>query len=321
LPGGALDLETSSIHSYDIAVIRFTVVVPTYNRAESLEKCLAALAAQDQPRDSFEVVVVDDGSRTPPRDMVARFAESMQIRLIEQANAGPAAARNAGATAAHGQFLAFTDDDCRPSPGWLSALDVALARDPRSAVGGAVISSLKNPFSTASQLLVDFLYHYFARNNPDGQFFVTANVAMPTDMFKDLGGFDLTFPFAAAEDRDLCERWNERGFGLVYSEDAVVWHSHPLRLGSFCRQHFTYGRGAWFLNKAKSRRGRAGLRVPPVSFYSKLVLFPLSKAPLPRGLILASLAALSQLVYTTGFFWQSLMSSGSGASATTPQGK
>lgn len=302
-------------------MLRFTVVVPTYNRAESLERCLGAIAAQDQPREAFEVVVVDDGSKRSPREIVDRFATSMQVRLIEQTNAGPAAARNAGARAARGQFLAFTDDDCRPSAGWLTALSVALDEHPRSAVGGSVISSLQNSFSTASQLLVEFLYHYFARNNPDGQFFVTANVAMPTDMFKDLGGFDLTFPFAAAEDRDLCERWHERGFGLVYSEDAVVWHSHPLRLGSFCRQHFTYGRGAWFLNKAKRRRGRAGLSVRPVSFYSKLVLFPLSKAPLPRSLILASLAALSQLVYTTGFFWQSLMSSGSGASATTPQEK
>lgn len=302
-------------------MLRFTVVVPTYNRVESLERCLGAIAAQNQPKETFEVVVVDDGSKRSPRDLIARFAESMQIRLIEQANAGPAAARNAGAYAARGEFLAFTDDDCRPSPGWLSELSTALDQHPRSAVGGAVISSLQNPFSTSSQLLVDFLYHYFARNNPEGQFFVTANVAMPTDMFKELGGFDLTFPFAAAEDRDLCERWNERGFGLVYSEEAVVWHSHPLRLGSFCRQHFTYGRGAWFLNKAKSRRGRTALRVPPVSFYSKLVLFPLSKAPLPRGLVLASLAALSQLVYTTGFFWQSWMSSGSGASVTTSHGK
>ena len=284
-----------------MAVLRFTVVVPTYNRTSSLATCLEAIASQDLPRDAFEVVVVDDGSRTPPRDLIAKFASTMQIRLLEQANAGPAAARNAGARAARGQFLAFTDDDCQPSPGWLSALGAVLDRGPRSAVGGAVISSLQNSFSTASQLLVDFLYSYFARTNPVGQFFVTANVAMPTDMFQELGGFDLTFPFAAAEDRDLCERWHEKGFSLVYADAAVVWHAHPLGLRTFCRQHFTYGRGAWFLNKAKSRRGQSGLRVPPVQFYFELVKFPLSKARWPRNIGLAVLVGLSQVVYVAGY--------------------
>ena len=59
------------------------MVVPTYNRVESLDACLSALAAQDQPRDAFEVIVVDDGSRKPPRELVARFESAMQIRLIE----------------------------------------------------------------------------------------------------------------------------------------------------------------------------------------------------------------------------------------------
>lgn len=298
-----------------MAVLRFSVVVPTYNRIDSLEACLIALAAQDQPREAFEVIVVDDGSKQRPGALVERFAASMQVRLIEQANAGPAAARNAGALAARGQYLAFTDDDCRPSPGWLSAMGVALDEQPVSAVGGPVVSCLENVWSTASQLLVDFLYQYFDRTNVAGRFFVTANVAMPTELFRAMGGFDLTFPFAAAEDRDLCERWHECGYQLVYSEKAIVRHAHPLGLMSFWRQHFTYGRGAWFLNKAKSRRGRSGLRVPPVSFYSELALFPLTKAPWPRSLGLAALAALSQVAYVTGFLWQLLMPSNSGNSS------
>jgi len=288
-----------------MAVLRFSVVIPTYNRGASLEACLAALANQDAPRDSYEVIVVDDGSRTPPRDLIARYAKTMQVRLIEQANAGPAAARNAGAFAASAPYLAFTDDDCRPSPGWLRLLGDALDRHPRAAIGGAVVTALHNQFSTSSQLLVDFLYDYFATHNRDGQFFITANVALPRDLFRELGGFDLTFPFAAAEDRDLCERWTESGFELAFAPDAIIWHAHPLTLKSFWRQHFTYGRGAWCLNKAKNRRGRQGLTVPPFAFYSSLLLYPLSKASFPRNLGLVSLAALSQLAYVIGFAWQS----------------
>jgi GT2 family glycosyltransferase len=252
-------------------------------------------------REAYEVIVVDDGSRMPPRDLIARFARSIQIQLVEQANAGPAAARNAGAFAARGAYLAFTDDDCRPSRGWLTAMCAALERHQGAAIGGPVVSCLDNVFSTASQLLVDFLYEYFERTDPKGRFFVTANVAMPTERFRSTGGFDLTFPFAAAEDRDMCERWYDHGYELAYADGAVVLHAHPLVLGSFWRQHFTYGRGAWFLSDANRRRGRQGLRVRPLSFYSALVWSPLVRTSFPRNVVLAGLLVLSQVAYVAGF--------------------
>ena len=286
-------------------MLRFSVVVPTYNRVESLFACLSALAAQDQSRDAFEVIVVDDGSRKPPRELVARFEKAMPVRLIEQRNAGPAAARNAGAAAARAPFLAFTDDDCRPTPGWLTALGVALDSRPHCAVGGPVVSCLTNPCALASQLLVDFLYQYFERHESHGRFFVTANVAMPTDAFRSIGGFDETFPFAAAEDRDLCERWQERGHGLASADAAIVLHAHPLALTSFCRQHFTYGRGAWFLRRANRSRSRPAAKVRTIDFYSRLLSFPISRSPWPRSLELAALLVLSQVAYKAGLLWQS----------------
>lgn len=280
------------------------MVVPTYNRPGSLEKCLDALAAQDQPRDAYEVIVVDDGSATPPRGVIARFTASMRVRLIEQANAGPAAARNAGAFAAKAPYLAFTDDDCRPTTGWLTALGVALGAHPRCAIGGPVVSSLTNPCAVASQFLVDFLYGYFGGNGSRSRFFVTANVAMPTDLFRSIGGFDQTFPFAAAEDRDLCERWQDQGYGLEEADSAVVMHAHALFLKSFCRQHFMYGRGAWFLIQANRSRGHGGLKVPSLDFYWRLVTFPFSRARWPRNVQLAALLVLSQVAYKVGFIWQ-----------------
>ena len=108
----------------------FSVVVPTYERPASLARCLDALAAQTLDHDRFEVIVVDDGSAEPPRAVVARAAASIDVRLVEQANAGPATARNAGAEASRGRYVVFTDDDCRPDPEWLSAIDVTAARHP-----------------------------------------------------------------------------------------------------------------------------------------------------------------------------------------------
>ncbi|HEX7977918.1 MAG TPA: glycosyltransferase [Gemmatimonadaceae bacterium] len=285
----------------------FSVVVPTFQRPDGLTRCLEALAALDFPRERFEVVVVDDGSAQPPREIVARFAAVLDVRLIEEPNAGPAVARNTGVAAARGEYLAFTDDDCRPDPHWLRALEEVVARYPGSAIGGRVENALGDGlYSTASQLLIDFLYEYYNVDEGTGRFFITSNLAFPTDAFRAIGGFDASFPLAAAEDRDACDRWREAGHSMVYADDAVVHHAHALRLRSFCRQHYTYGRGAYYLHRARSRRGEAPLRVEPLDFYTRLVTYPLKRIAAPRSIALAAVTALSQAVYISGYLRERL---------------
>jgi GT2 family glycosyltransferase len=287
----------------------FSVVVATFQRPDSLARCLEALATQELPREHFEVVVVDDGSANPPRSIVQRFTSTLAVRLIEQSNAGPAAARNAGAAAARGDYLAFTDDDCRPDPHWLRALREVALRYPGCAIGGRVENVFGDGlYSTASQLLIEFLYEYYNVGESDGRFFITSNLAFPACAFRALGGFDTSFPLAAAEDRDVCDRWREAGHTMVYANDAVVHHAHALRLGSFCRQHFNYGRGAYYLHRARSRRGEGPLRVEPLHFYARLVTYPLGRSAAPRSLALAALAALSQGVYVSGYLNERLRS-------------
>src|SRR3712207_1403127 len=92
----------------------FSVIVPTYERPAQLAACLGALARLDCPAASFEVIVVDDGSAAAPGRRLDEFRDLLDVRLLTQANAGPAAARNRGASEARGSFLAFTDDDCAP---------------------------------------------------------------------------------------------------------------------------------------------------------------------------------------------------------------
>jgi GT2 family glycosyltransferase len=279
-----------------------SVVVPTYNRPATLAACLGALAAQDFPRDRFEVVVVDDGSAVPPRGIVERLTVRLSIRLVEQRNGGPAAARNAGAAAARGAYLAFTDDDCLPDPGWLSALAAAAALHPDSALGGRVVNALgEGLYAAASQTLIDFLYEYYNGAEGDGRFFITSNLAVPAARFGEVGGFDVRFPLAAAEDRDFCDRWRERGNEMVYAPAAVVRHAHHLTLRSFCRQHLNYGRGAHHLHSARSRRGEPRLRLEPLRFYARLVLYPVASGAGRRAAALSLLALLSQVMYASGY--------------------
>ena len=144
-----------------------TLIIPTYNRPQRLCECLTAVAALDYPRDRFDVVVVDDGSPQPVAPVVeevvastkAKLGDSLRAQTIRQQNAGPAAARNAGAHHATGNFLAFTDDDCAPDPNWLHRMAAQLDQQPNALVGGRTVNALvDNPVSEAAQSLIDYIY-------------------------------------------------------------------------------------------------------------------------------------------------------------------
>ncbi len=138
-----------------------SVIVPTYDRPRQLARCLRSLSSLDYPSDRFEVIVVDDGSESPPEDIVADAPGQLDTTLLSPPHAGPASARNYGAAHARGEYLAFTDDDCVPTPSWLRAIAVRFAATPGDAIGGRTLNGLpKNLYATASQALTDYLYVY-----------------------------------------------------------------------------------------------------------------------------------------------------------------
>jgi GT2 family glycosyltransferase len=283
----------------------FSVVIPTRDRPGPLARCLDALAELEYPREAFEVVVVDDGSASPPAAEIERRAGSLRVRLVARPHAGPAAARNAGAHAAGHAFLAFTDDDCMPAPGWLSAFERALGESPRAMVGGCTLNALAhNPFSAASQELIAYLYDYYNRER--ARFFCSNNVAMSRASFLDLGGFDAAFPFAAGEDRDLCDRWVLAGHPTVYADDALVHHAHDLGLRTFWRQHLRYGRAAAPYRELSAARRRDDVRIEPFTFYVDLVRYPFTRGDGPRVWRRAALLALSQVANSSGFVYESV---------------
>lgn len=292
----------------------FSVVVPTYNRPERLANCLAALAEQNYPRDRTEVVVVDDGSPTLMDSVVAPFQSKLSVALIRQDNAGPAAARNTGAKQATGELLAFTDDDCMPSPNWLEGFANRLAKTPNAMVGGRSLNALPdNSYSTASQALIDYLYSYYggaerAAMQPDSGeqsvFFASNNIAMARENYLKVGGFDTSFPLAAAEDRELCDRWQHKGLPMVYAPEVTIRHAHHLSLQSFWRQHFGYGRGAFCYHQVRSQRNDEPIRVEPMKFYTDLLTYPLSRKDVKSPLFVSGLFFLSQVATTAGFFWE-----------------
>ncbi|HXE80081.1 MAG TPA: glycosyltransferase, partial [Vicinamibacterales bacterium] len=278
----------------------FTVVVPTYGRAESLRRCLAALAAQTLPPSEWNLIVVDDGGREDLTPVIAEVRETVQVDLLRQPHSGPAAARNAGAAAATGRYLAFTDDDCAPAPGWLAAFAAGFERFPEDMLGGSIVNGVRgNAYSEVSQALVSYLYDYY-NGNGTVRFLTSNNIAMPLDRFRSLGGFSRGFPLAAAEDRDFCERWLNAGHRMTFVPDAVVEHHHDLRFRTFWQQHFNYGRGARRFHRARARLERDGLRVEPLRFYLGLLNYPFAQWRFTSALNRAALTAITQVANAAG---------------------
>ncbi len=286
----------------------FSIIVPTYNRPRQLMRCLKALAALDYPRERFEVVVVNDGGASTAETIVAEFESQLCLQYITQPNRGPAAARNHGARLANGRFLAFTDDDCAPTAAWLQQLAAKLMEDPQKMVGGYTRNALhRNPFSITSQLLIDFLYHYYNETESRALFFTSNNFAVAADLFWQIGGFDETMPLAAGEDRELCDRWLDHGYGMVYLPRAIIFHEHYLQLFSFWRQHFNYGRGAWLYRWLRSQRKEEAVHLEPPDFYLKLISYPLTMARDVRAYILTGMLCFTQAANASGFFYEHLL--------------
>ena len=209
-----------------------SVVIPTYNRASSLERCLRALPAD------VEAIVVDDGSADGTSTVPGRVGHPL-LHYVRKENSGPASARNLGARVARGDILAFTDDDCVPALGWAQALAERLAREPNSVggVGGRVLplgSGLVSRYST---------FHRILEPPASCSYLVTANCAYRREAFEAAGGFDEAIRKPGGEDPDLAFRVRAKGYRLVHEPSAVVHHDYRENPLDFARTFYRYGKG------------------------------------------------------------------------------
>jgi GT2 family glycosyltransferase len=286
----------------------FSVIVPTHDRPGRLAACLEALARLDFPPDRFEVIVSDDGSPTPAGAVVARFVERLRTRVVEGPNQGPGTARNRGATSAQGRFLLFLDDDCLPEPEWLTALERRFEDRPDRLIAGGIVNGLpRNPFSTATHLIVSYVYGE-NEGKAGARLFNSCNLAVPADRFRQLGGFSEAFPLAAGEDYDFCHRWQHAGLETSYAPEAVVRHVHALNLAKFCRQHYNYGRGLYLCRRRIARRERMRFRVQSPRFYIGLLTYPMRQVKGLAGWGYGFLALASQFATLAGALREWLVS-------------
>ncbi len=216
-----------------------SVVIPVYNDRAGLAACLHALAAQQNVSGGLEVIVVDDGSGDHPEQVLAGHAFA---RLLRQANAGPAAARNRGAAEARAPILAFIDSDCVPAPDWLAQLIKPFEDRAVSGAQGVYTTAQRSLVARFAQYEIEQRYDIMRR--AEGIAMIgTYSAAFRRDVFQRFGGFDARFPMASGEDADFSFRLEEAGCRLVLAAGAVVAHRHPETLWRYMKQKF--GRAYW----------------------------------------------------------------------------
>jgi GT2 family glycosyltransferase len=285
----------------------FSIIIPTYNRTELLVSCLQSLTYVDYPQDSLEVIVVDDGSETPPEAIIAQFRNQLPVKLLKQPNAGPSAARNLGSEHAKGDILAFTDDDCIIAPDWLHVLSNRFADTPASMIGGKTINNVPhNPYSATSQIIIDVVYRHYNSDYDHAKFVASNNLAVTANLFKRIGGFDSTFRFS--EDRELCCRWLNHGYQIIYLPEALVYHNKALTLHSFWRQHFNYGRGAYRFHQKRINHKWGNFQTEfkfHLNFRNWL-LTPFSQVKGTQSVLIALLMVSWQTANVSGFFWEGI---------------
>ncbi len=229
--------ETASPRIATPSEPRYSVVVPAFNSARTLPRTLIALERQTVA-DSMEVIVVDDGST----DDTASLAEEAGARVIRQPNRGPAVARNAGAKAARGEFILFTDADCAPATDFVERLVTALEARAADAGQGAYQTFQMSLVARFAQVEFEERYRIMQRYETI-DLVATYAAAFRRDAFFAFDGFDESFPAANNEDTELSYRMAAANRRLVFAPEAVVRHLHPDSLRRYLR--VKYWRGYW----------------------------------------------------------------------------
>jgi len=222
-----------------------TVVIPTYNRCETLKKALAAYQAQKTPEQIAEIIVVDDGSTDSTAAIVEHASKlaAFPIRYFRQENKGPAAARNVGIREAKSELILFTDDDIIPTRDLVAEHLEWHSKYPgeETAVLGYVTWAPEiypTPFMTwygedgalfsyarlAGQIEIDYLYFY------------TCNISLNKHFVQSNGLFDEDFKTAAYEDIELGYRLKQAGMRLVYNPKALAHHWQHISFDDACRR-------------------------------------------------------------------------------------
>lgn len=231
----------------------FSVIVCTRDGRERITSCLRSLKDLRGPQ--YEVIVVDDGSSDGTAGLIREHFP--EVRLVELPPSGLSAARNAGAEAAEGEVLAFTDDDCEADQDWLLGLaerftegwDAAGGPNLPPAPSNAIEAVVAAAPGAASHVMLD---------DEEAEHVPGCNLAVRRSTFFEIDGFDTDFR-TAGDDVDFCWRLRDAGKRIGFAPTAFVWHHRRPSIRGYLRQQLGYGLAeAMLMRKHPSRFSPSG---------------------------------------------------------------
>ncbi|MEK7784092.1 MAG: glycosyltransferase family 2 protein [Chloroflexota bacterium] len=231
---------------------RISVVIPTYQRRDSVQRALSALARQTLPPGEYEVIVSIDGSEDGTREMVAGFQAPYALRGLWQPNRGRAAACNTGICQARGEVLVLLDDDMEPAP---ECLIQHLRAHPdgsrRGVMGAAPIYFDETVPPIVAYIGTKFNQHLEKLSRPGYRLtlrdFYSGNFSIRREVLLAMGGFDEAFRVYGNEDLELSLRLTRAGVILVYNTEALASQHYTKDFSTLARDTIAKGRTAVLL--------------------------------------------------------------------------
>ena len=231
--------------------MKYSIIVPVYNRPDEVDELLQSLTEQELK--DFEVVIVEDGSQKPCKDVCDKFADILDLHYYVKENGGPGQARNYGAESARGEWLIILDSDVVLPKGYLKAVEegVSAPLPHREGQGGGSLAAFGGPdashpsFTPVQKAISYSMTSFFTTGGIRGgkakldKFYPRSfNMGIRRDVYLQLGGFS---KMRFGEDIDFSYRIVEAGYRPQLFPDAWVWHKRRTDFRKFFRQVYNSG--------------------------------------------------------------------------------
>ena len=221
--------------------MRYSIIVPVYNRPDEVDELLQSLC--EQTVKDFEVLIIEDGSVKPCKDVCDKYASILDLHYYAKENSGPGQSRNYGAERANGEYVIILDSDVVLPASYLQAVEDELKQNPCEAFGGP---DATHPSFTPIQKAISYsMTSFFTTGGIRGgkakldKFYPRSfNMGIRRDVYLQLGGFT---KMRFGEDIDFSYRIVEAGYMPRLFPGAWVWHKRRTDFRKFFRQVYNSG--------------------------------------------------------------------------------
>lgn len=276
--------------------MKYSVIVPVYNRPNECEELLESLTHQTQH--DFEVIIVEDGSSVPCRDVVERYADKLAVHYYDKPNSGPGQTRNYGVERANGEYVIILDSDVVLPEGYFAAIDAELAANPCDAFGGP--DRAHESFSTTQKAINYAMTSFFTTGGIRGgkakldKFYPRSfNMGVRREVYQDLAGFSA---MRFGEDIDFSTRIFKSGYRCRLFPEAWVYHKRRTDLKKFFKQVHNSGIARIHLSHRHPGTHKLVHLLPAVFTLGVAFLLVLALLSLCFGCEIGTLVSLSPLL-------------------------